>query len=91
MIDPLFLLDSNICIYILTDAASPPALRVQEEEPGSVVTSAIAAAEVFRGSALEQPDALLNARRLFELIPTVPFDEAEAFATYHSDVAASTA
>lgn len=74
MTKPAFLLDSNICIYILSDAESLPARRVQQEEPGSVVISAIVAAEIFRGAAFEQADVLASTRGFLEAIPVMPFD-----------------
>ena len=62
MTEPLYLLDSNICVYILSDAASHPARHVQRHEPGSVETSAIVAA----------------AMRFFDIVPIYPFDDAAA-------------
>lgn len=80
MTEPRFLLDSNICIYILADAGSAPAERVQRHEPGSVVTSAIVFAEVMRGIALEDVAAQAVARRFFSQIAVQPFDADAAFA-----------
>lgn len=74
MTKPAFLLDSNICIYILSDAESLPAQRVQQQEPGSVVISAIVAAEIFRGAAFGQADVLAATQGFLDAIPVVPFD-----------------
>ena len=79
MAEPAFLLDSNVCIYILDDAASLAALRVQECAPGSVVTSAIVYAEVVRGVAPER-DGLAKLDALFDVIPVLPFDAPAALA-----------
>lgn len=74
MTKPVFLLDSNICIYILSDAESLPAKRVQQQEPGSVVISAIVAAEIFRGAAFDQADVLASTQGFLDAIPVIPFD-----------------
>jgi tRNA(fMet)-specific endonuclease VapC len=78
-----FLLDSNICIYVLRDAASFPALRVQECAPGEVVTSAIVYAEVVRGIDREDSYAREIVDGFFRLVKVMPFDEAvgEAYAS----------
>ncbi len=81
MTDPAFLLDSNICIYILSDAQSLPALRVQQQQPGSVVISAIVAAEIFRGTTFDQPNIVAQTQAFFDRIPIVPFG-AEAAAMF---------
>lgn len=81
MAEPVFLLDSNICIYILRDAQSVSALRVQEQAVGSVVTSAIVYAEVMRGLALASRPERDKAERLFYQIEVLPFDH-EAAAAY---------
>ena len=69
-----FLLDSNICIYLL-EAVSKIALRMVERyQPGEVVTSAIAYAEVMRGLREPSQRALADTRAFFEVIPVQPFD-----------------
>lgn len=80
--DPSFLLDSNILIYILRDAASHAALRLGEATRGSVVTSAICHAEVMHGVSFD-PVARAMADQLFGLVPPLPFDAAagEQYAT----------
>jgi tRNA(fMet)-specific endonuclease VapC len=80
--DPSFLLDSNICIYVLADAEGPAAKRLGAAVPGSVVTSMIACAEVLRGIGPAERAALASADRLFELVPPLPFnvDAAHAYA-----------
>lgn len=79
MADPVYLLDSNICIYVLKDAASAAALRLGECAPGAAVTSAIAYAEVMRGVP-NDPDSMAKAQALFQVVPALPFDAAAASA-----------
>ena len=76
--EPRFLLDSNICIYVLADSDGFAARRLGECEPGSVVTSAVAYAEVMRGRPGDPPGATLAAEALFQIIPVLPFDAAAA-------------
>ena len=75
---PRFLLDSNICIYILNVASSPAARRLERCVPGEVVTSVIAYAEVLGGRLRRSAAEVRSARRLFELVPPEPFDVAAA-------------
>jgi len=78
--DPQFLIDTNIAIYVLNDAASPAALRLATKDVGSVAISAIAYAEVMRGIPSSEIEALASARNLFELVIVQPFDAAAALA-----------
>ena len=78
MTEPRFLLDSNVCIYVLRDAASAPAVRVQECAPGEVVTSAIVYAEVMRGIEADDQHALNIVQSLFRWVDVRPFDQAAA-------------
>ena len=72
-----FLLDSNICIYLLT-AASPKLLdKVSQQDAGTLCCSAINLAEIAVGygaSALDASDLGI----FLENVPAVPFDEAAA-------------
>lgn len=81
MAEPLVLLDSNICIYLIEGLAEPVRRRIERFAPGEVVTSAIAYAEVMRGVDLDDPAAAANAEALFETIPVVAFG-AEAALEY---------
>ncbi|MEA3002647.1 MAG: tRNA(fMet)-specific endonuclease VapC [Sphingomonadales bacterium] len=74
MAEPAYLLDSNVCIYVLADAGSAAARRLGECEPGSAVTSAIAYAEVMRGRPTDDPRLLVGAEALFQVVPVLPFD-----------------
>jgi tRNA(fMet)-specific endonuclease VapC len=75
--EPAFLLDSNICIYLLEGRAPAALARIQECSRGEVVTSAITYAEVLRGVSRHgaEPGA---AERLFAAIPVLKFDIAAA-------------
>ena len=77
--EPAFLLDSNICIYVLADASGPAAIRLGECAPGAAATSSIVYAEVLRGVASSRDDqAKVDA--LFGVLRIMPFDAAAATA-----------
>lgn len=78
MSEPAFLLDSNICIYLL-EGLSPLALRrIEGCRPGEVVTSAITYAEVIRGVDRGDAEAVAKVEALFRLVAILPFDDAAA-------------
>lgn len=73
MADPLYLLDSNICIYLVAGRSLEAKARVEACAPGEVATSAVAFAEVMMGARrLGIEDAT---RALFDLVTVLPFDE----------------
>lgn len=74
MADPAFLLDTNICIYILNDAQGLAPERARKQPLGSVVTSSIVAAELLRGVSPERAEDLQAIDRLFSLIEPLAFD-----------------
>ena len=76
-----FLLDSNICIYLLEAVSEAARQKVESHRPGEVVTSAVAYAEVMRGLNNPTPKALADTRAFFDVIPVQPFDAraAEAY------------
>ena len=74
----IYLLDTNICIYILDDAGSTAAERLGRCMPGEAVTSVISYAEVIGGRAFRSPQERTGARRLFEVVPVLPFDQRAA-------------
>ncbi|MEK9210391.1 MULTISPECIES: type II toxin-antitoxin system VapC family toxin [unclassified Sphingomonas] len=80
MSEPRYLLDSNICIYVLRDATGRVAQRLSSCEPGSAVASAITYAEIMRGLGNHSGDAIDAFDRLFERIPILPFDQRAASA-----------
>lgn len=78
MTDPAFLLDSNICIYVLEGRGEKLRDRIERHSPGELVTSSIVLAEVMRG--LNPQDALKFARaeKFFEAFAVHPFDRKAA-------------
>lgn len=81
MADPLYLLDSNICIYLLEALSVEARRRVETCQPGEVVTSAVAYAEVIRGLDPASLDAVAKVEALFRVVPVLAFDR-EAAAAY---------
>ena len=75
-----FLLDSNICIYLIEGLSQSARRRVEAFRPREVVTSAVAFAEVMRGVDANDPRSSATADAFFEAIPVVPFDREAAFA-----------
>lgn len=74
MADPLFLLDTNICIYLLGGDAPIAKARIERCHPGEIVTSAVAFAEVMVGARTLK--AVSEAEALFEVVKVLPFDDA---------------
>lgn len=79
--DACYLLDTNICIYVLDDPAEALRRRLDACDRGSLVTSAIVYAEVMVGATFR--GAAEQAAKLFANIPPLPFDAAagEAYAS----------
>lgn len=75
MTKPAYLLDSNICIYVLRDAQGPSAARLGQCTPGSVVASAITLAEILRGIPGHEVDAVEPIDALFRRVGILPFDQ----------------
>lgn len=74
---PLFLLDTNICIYLMKDQPPRVAERFARCRVGEVVISAITAAELDYGVISSGPQVQRNreALRQFLLeVPVAPFD-----------------
>ncbi len=71
-----FLLDTNICIYLLEGLSLPARDRVQRCSPGQIVTSAIVFAEVMRGVDRSSIEAIAAVDAFFDLFPVRPFDAA---------------
>lgn len=78
MVEPAFLLDSNICIYLLEGMSQSARERVETYEPGEVVTSSVAYAEVMRGLDRANAQAVADAEGLFRIVDVLPFDRAAA-------------
>lgn len=73
MVEPRYLLDTNICIYLLEGLSPAARDRVEALEPGEVATSAICYAEVRRGVDPARAGAVATTERLFDAIPVLDF------------------
>jgi tRNA(fMet)-specific endonuclease VapC len=78
--EPLFLLDSNILIYVLQDSDCVASRHIQSCPVGTVVTSAIVYGEVMRGIVAHEPQRAHQVEQLFELIAVLPYDATAAAA-----------
>lgn len=73
--EPRYLLDTNICIFIL-DAVSPLLRsRLEQVEAGGLATSTIVLAELLRGADLNAPEARARLDALLTVVPALPFDD----------------
>jgi tRNA(fMet)-specific endonuclease VapC len=70
--DPVFLLDANICIYLLEGKSELASKRVTSCPVGQLVTSAVAYAEVMIGAV--RLDRVDQALAFFAQVPVLPFD-----------------
>lgn len=77
-VEPRYLLDTNICIFILD--ATIPRLRQRLEgvESGALATSTIVLAELLRGADLASTAELARLEALLAVVPALPFDDAAA-------------
>lgn len=78
MIEPRFLLDTNILIYLIGGGSALLRTRVEALQPGEAVTSALCAAEVAVGLRDAEPIVHEMVARLYRQIPPLPFDHAAA-------------
>ena len=78
MTNPLFLLDANICIYLMEGVSREARERVEACRPGEVVTSAIAYGEVMRKVPEGNPVKVAQAEAIFGVVNVLPFDAAAA-------------
>ena len=74
MADPRFMLDTNICIYLLDGRSDAAAVRLSRQVVGTVVTSSIVFAEVMLG--MIRLGAETAAEAFFAQVPVLPFDRA---------------
>lgn len=77
MVDPRYLLDSNIAILLLKAQAQRAAARLAEESPGAIVTSAICLGEMMMKMTADQQARLSRFR---EIVAVLPYDDAAAAA-----------
>lgn len=73
-VEARYLLDTNICIYLLNSQNETVARRIEACDEGAIVTSAIVYAEIMIGAA--RHDAMVRAAALFRVITPLPFDVA---------------
>lgn len=76
MTEPRFLLDANCCIYLIEKLSPPLRERVELHAPGELVTSAIAFAEVARGTDWSNEEAAGLVNDFFDAVLILPLDEA---------------
>lgn len=72
-VDSRFMLDTNICIYLLEGKSDEAARRINQFRRGEIVVSAIVYAEVMIGAA--RLDAVEQASAFFNLFPIMSFDQ----------------
>lgn len=77
MTDFRFILDSNICIYLLNNASPALAAKVGDQDAGSLCCSAVTLAEIAIGYGVAVHDAP-DLAAFLKAIPAVPFDERAA-------------
>jgi tRNA(fMet)-specific endonuclease VapC len=75
--DPAYLLDTNILVYLLSGRSHILRDRVEQCAPGTLVTSAMCAAEAAYGSR-HDPRVRPALDRLVTIIAPLPFDLAAA-------------
>jgi tRNA(fMet)-specific endonuclease VapC len=75
--DPTYLLDTNILIYLIADRSRTLRARVEQHEPGTLVTSTLCAAEADYGSR-DDPRVRPALDRLLSVITPLPYDLAAA-------------
>ena len=81
MADPAYLLDANICIYLLEGKSDLAAARVSACAVGQLVTSAVAYAEVMIGA--KRLGRASEALAFFAQVPVLPFDTGAGDAYSH--------
>jgi tRNA(fMet)-specific endonuclease VapC len=79
-VDPRYLLDTNICIYIRQNRPPEVLKRFQRLRPGEAVLSVITFGELLYGAArsTRRAEALARLEELRRLLPVLPLDEAVA-------------
>ena len=78
MTEPRFLLDTNVCIYLIEGLSDQAREKVETYAPGEVVTSAICFAEVMRGVDPANPHAMKTSQRFFQIVEVRDFGRAAA-------------
>ena len=90
--EPRFLLDTNICIYIRQERPEPVLRRFRRLRPGEAALSVITYGELIYGAAksARREAALERLRELVHWLPALPLPEsaAEAYGTIRAELAA---
>jgi tRNA(fMet)-specific endonuclease VapC len=90
--EPRYLLDTNICIYIRQERPESVLRRFRRLRPGEAALSVITYGELIYGAAksLQREAALERLRELLHWLPALPLPEsaAEAYGTTRTDLAA---
>ena len=73
-----YLIDADLAIYAMGDAASLVNARIAECSPGEIAISAISFSEIALGVQLQKPPPPKVLDAFIAVIPIVPFDEAAA-------------
>jgi tRNA(fMet)-specific endonuclease VapC len=91
-VDPRFLLDTNICIYIRQERPDSVLRRFRKLRPGEAALSVITYGELIYGAAKssQREAALERLRELVHWLPALPLAEAaaEAYGTIRAELAA---
>lgn len=78
MTEPRYLLDSNICIYVLEGLSDVARARVERCAPGEIAASSITYAEVLRGIDPTNVRAMSATKAFFSVCKVLPFEERAA-------------
>ena len=88
--DPRYLLDTNICIYIRQNRPPEVLKRFQRLRPGEAVLSVITFGELLYGAArsTRRAEALARLAELRRLLPVLPLNEAvaDSYGTIRADL-----
>jgi tRNA(fMet)-specific endonuclease VapC len=91
-VEPRYLLDTNICIYIRQERPEEVLRRFRKLRPGEAALSVITYGELFYGAAksAQRVAALARLRELIHWLPALPLPEAaaEAYGTARAELAA---
>lgn len=73
MIEPAFLLDTNILVYLIDGRSEPLRRNIESHEPGHLVTSTLCVAEAEFGLRGNERATIIF-ERLLSIIKPLPFD-----------------
>ncbi len=78
--EPRYLLDTNICIFILDATLPQLRRRLEQVDEGALATSTIVLAELLRGTDLGSEFGMQLLQALLTVVPALPFDDGAALA-----------